>query len=100
MARVILETTQPHTPDTGILGKDWYGEYQLTLEVAGTTPVILQRRVAPDREWKNARFNSTDISLSAEGDTLDVKLARDFDYRCLTETAGAEVWIAKHNPHD
>ena len=40
-----------------------------------------------------------EIKLTAAGDTLDVKLVKAYEYRLVTETAGAEVYIAAHDPH-
>ena len=99
MAKIILKTDQTETAEADILGEDSYGRYNITLEVKGTTPVFFQRRVAKDKPFRNARFNDTEITLKEVGDNFDVDLTKDFDYRCVTETAGAEVWIAKHDPH-
>lgn len=101
MAKVILEKGQKNTPDDQILGKDWYGKYQITLEVKGTTAVYFQRRVAKDKPWQNASCcNGSEITLTKVGAMLDVNLIKSFDYRCVTETAGSEVWIGKHQLHD
>ena len=98
MAKVILKTDQTETPETDILGKDWYGEYQLLCTIYASDEVNLQVR-PPDGTWIDARFNGRRIKLTAAGDTLDVKLVRDYDYRLSTKTQGAEVCIATHNPH-
>ena len=98
MARVLLKTDQTATPEADILGTDWYGEYQLLCTTYGTAEVILQVRV-PDGDWINARYDGTEIKLTAAGDTLDVKLVKSYEYQLITETAGAEVYIAAHDPH-
>lgn len=99
MARVILKSDQTETPDADILGTDWYGEYQLLCSVYASDEVHLQIRPPGGNHWMNARFNSTDITLRAQGDTLDVRLVKGYDYRLKTANAGAEVWIERHNPH-
>ena len=98
MAKVILKTDQTATAAADTLGKDWYGEYQLLCTTYDSAEVLLQVRT-PGGTWLNARYDGTEIKLTAAGDTLDVKLARDYEYRLNTETAGAEVCIAKHDPH-
>ena len=98
MAKAILKTDQTSTADTDILGKDWYGEYNLVCSVYDSADAHVQFRV-PGGTWINARYNGSEIKLTAAGENVDVKLVRDFDYRISTETAGAEVWIAKHDPH-
>lgn len=98
MASVILKTDQTATPDADILGPDWYGEYQLLCSVYASAEVVLQVR-PPGGDWINARYDGTEIKLTAAGDTLDVKLAKAYDYRLSTETEGAEVYIAAHDPH-
>ena len=98
MANVILKSDQTATPDADILGTDWYGEYQLLCTTYGTAEVLMQVRV-PGGDWVNARYDGTEIKLTAAGATLDVKLAKSYEYRLSTETAGAEVYIAAHDPH-
>ena len=98
MAKVILKTDQTETPDADILGTDWYGEYQLLCTTYAADAVYLQVRV-PDGTWQNARYDGTEIKLTAAGDTLDVKLVKAYEYRLITATAGAEVYIAAHDPH-
>ena len=96
--KAILKTDQTATPNADILGTDWYGEYQLLCTTYDAAEVVLQVRV-PDGDWINARYDGTEIKLTAAGDTLDVKLAKAYEYRLSTETAGAEVYIAAHDPH-
>ena len=95
---VILKSDQTATPDADILGTDWYGEYQLLCTTYDAAEVVLQVR-PPGGDWINARYDGTEIKLTAAGDTLDVKLAKAYEYRLSTETAGAEVYIAAHDPH-
>lgn len=99
MSKVILKSNQTATPDEAILGPDAYGNYQVTLEVAGSTPVKWQRRVSPESTWKTVVYKGEEMELTDEAETLEVALVKSFDYRCLTATAGAEVWIAPHDPH-
>lgn len=94
MATVILESTQTETPDNKILDKDWAGEFQLYCKTASTTPVKLQIR-EQGGTWQNAIFNGTEIELKNAGAVLDIKIAREFEYRLATDTAGAEVLIAR-----
>lgn len=98
MAKVILKTDQTHTPDADILGTDAYGEYQLFCDAYTSSEIYVQIR-REGGTWKNARYNGNDIKLTAEGDVLDITVKKGFDYRLFTETAGAEVWIAKDDPH-
>ena len=98
---IILETDQLRTPDEKILDKDWAGEFQLFCAVYTDHPVTLQIRDPedPDSQWIDAQFNGKKIQLTAVGEVLDVKLARNFEYQLVTETAGAKVHLAKHNVH-
>lgn len=98
MAKVILKTDQTATADTDILGEDAYGEYQLFCDTYTSHEVFVQIRRAGGT-WKNARYKGDEIKLTAEGDVLDITVKKSFDYRLFTETAGAEVWIAKADPH-
>lgn len=97
MAHTILATDQTETPDNQILGKDWAGEYQLLCTTYASDEVVLQVRPKGTKPWITAKFNGQDIKLTAVGDVLDVRLVRDYEYRLMTATAGAEVVIAKHN---
>lgn len=98
MAKVILKTDQTETHENDILGTDWYGEYQLLCTTYDAAEVTLQVRL-PDGTWQNARYDGNEIKLTGVGDTLDVKLAKSYEYRLSTATAGAEVYIAAHDPH-
>lgn len=95
----ILRRTQTETPDDQILGKDWAGENQLLCTVYGSDEVVLQVRPRGSTTWLNARYNSEEIKFSAAGDIYNISLARDYEYRLSTATAGAEVVIAKHDVH-
>lgn len=95
---IILETDQTATHEDKILNKDWAGEFQLLCTVYTSYPVKMQVRV-PNGTWIDAKFNGTTIQLTEAGEVLDIKLARDFEYQLVTDTAGAEVHIAKHNIH-
>lgn len=110
MAKKILATTQTETPPEDILDERWEGDYQLFCAVYDTTPVKLQQRVptheralahglAPVDGWVNAKFEGNDIELTAAGDTFIVTLARGYEYRVKTETAGAEVYIDRLDSH-
>ena len=99
MPHTILATDQTETPDTHILGKDWAGEYQLLCTTYAAAAVVLQVRPRGVETWNTATFNGREIKLTAVGDVLDVRLVRDYEYRLITATAGAEVVIAKHNVH-
>ena len=102
MAKIILATDQEETPEADILGKDWYGLFQIFCTVYASDEVFLQANDPddPDTDWINANLNGVDIKLSRVGAVLDVKLVRDIDYRLYTANPGAKVVIAKHNPHD
>ncbi len=99
MARVILKSDKTETEDSDILGTDSYGEYQLTCSVAGAAPAKLQIR-PPDGTFNTVRYNGEEVELSEVGDTFDLKATREFEYRLITATAGVEIWIDKHDPHD
>ena len=49
----------------------------------------------PDGTWQTAKFADKEIQLQSAGEVLDIRLAKDYDYRLTTKTAGAEVLIAK-----
>ena len=99
MPHTILATDQTETSDDKILSKDWAGKYQLLCTVYAADPVKMQVRV-PGGTWIDAKFNGMQIQLTGVGETLDITLVRDYEYQLITENAGAEVVIAKHNIHD
>jgi len=99
MAHTILPSTETRTSDTQILGKDWAGEYQLLCTTYASDEVVLQVRPRGTTTWNIAKFNGREIKLTAAGEVLDVRLVRDYEYRLMTATAGAEVVIAKHDVH-
>ena len=100
MPHIILSSTETHTPDDQILDKDWAGKYQFLCTTYAADEVILQVRPRGTETWLTAKFNGNDIKLTAAGDVLDVTLVRDYEYRLITENAGAEVVIAKHNIYE
>ena len=99
MPHTLLATDKTETPDNQILGKDWAGEYQLLCTTYDSAEVVLQVRPKGTTTWNTAKFNGQEIKLTAVGDVLDVRLVRDYEYRLMTATAGAEVVIAKHDIH-
>ena len=99
MATTILKADQ--TAST-VLGRDWFGQYQIGCMVYGSTPVILQWR-NPDHPtrgttWINAKFNGADIMFEEAGAALDFIFTKNFEYRFITATAGAEIDLDKHDP--
>ena len=101
MAQTILNSDKE---ESRILGKDWYGKYQIACMVYTGHPVKLEFR-NPDHStrggtWITARFNGTEIVFNAAGDVFDFVFVRDFDYRLITDTAGAEIDVGKHDPHE
>ena len=99
MASTILKST---SKESEILGKDWYGEFQLFCSVYTDSPVQLQCRNPQRGEetpWLQASFNGKDIVFEKAGAVLDFRLTRGFEYRLITANAGAEIDIDKHNPH-
>ena len=97
MPHTLLATDQTETPDDQILGKDWAGEYQLLCTIYAADEVVLQVRPRDTTTWNTAKRNGQAIKLAAAGDVIDVRLLRDYEYRLMTATAGAEVVIAKHD---
>ena len=98
MAKCILKTDQTETPDADILGRDWYGDYQLHCSVYGSNVVKVQTRV-PGGTWNNAKFEGNDFELTAAGDSTKIEITRRIDWRVWTAAQGAEVWIDKVDPH-
>ena len=98
MAKIILKTDQTATHKDDILGEHWYGEYQLVCSAYASDPVKMQVR-PPGKDWMNARFNGQEIQLTAQGDVVDVRLTKAYDYKLVTANAGAEVFIDSHEPH-
>ena len=97
MPHTLLATDQTETPDAHILGKDWAGEYQLLCTTYAEDEVVLQVRPRGTETWRTAKFNGKTIQLAGVGEVLDLRLVRDYEYRLMTENAGAEVVIAKHD---
>ena len=100
MAQTILtsDDTKSRT-----LGKDWYGMYQIACMVYTDHPVKLEFRNPEHADrgetWITARHNGTEIVFKAAGDVFDFRFVRGFDYQLVTETAGAEIDLDKHDPH-
>lgn len=86
-----------------LLDKDWCGKYQIACMVYTEHPVKLQFRNPEHSDrgetWITARYNGTEIIFQAAGDVFDFRFVRGFDYQLVTETAGAEIDIDKHDPH-
>ena len=97
MPKRILAIDQVETPDIDILGRVWYGDFKLICTVYASDPVKLQMRV--ESEWITVNSNDIDIQLKKKGAVSDVTLAHDIDYKVITETQGAEVFISKIDPH-
>ena len=100
MAQTILTSDQT---ESRLLGKDWYGQYQIACMVYADSPVKLQFRNPehPDRgeTWITARYNGSEIVFQAAGDVFDFVFVRGFDYQFVTDTEGAEIDVDKHDPH-
>ena len=88
----ILETTETESE----IDENWVGGFQIFMSVAGTADVNLQIKRPGTNTYINARYNGTDITLSAAGDVLDILLVEHFNYRLHTATAGAEVYASNH----
>ena len=97
MPKKILATDQVETPEADILGKHWYGDFQIYCTAYASDPATFQMRI--EKEWITVNFNKSDIELTKKGAVLDVTLAYDVDYRVITANPGAEVFISRIDPH-
>lgn len=90
---IILSTTATESAE---LNENWFGTFQVALNVAGSNPVKLEYKRKGSNTWIVARYNSSEITLSTAGDTLDIVLTEHRIYRFKTATQGAEVVIDNH----
>ena len=97
MTHIILATDQTETPKDQILGKDWYGDFHLLCQTYASDEVIMQVR-AKGKTWNNA-FDGKEIKLTRAGEIVGVELVKDYEYRLITASPGAEVHIAKKDIH-
>ena len=100
--KIALSKTQTNTTANPIFGKDWAGEYQLLCTAYASDEVFLQVRPRVSEgetqlTWQNAKFNGNAIKFTGVGEVFDLRFVRDYEYRLMTATAGAEVVIAKHD---
>ena len=91
MQNTILETTQTQTPDTEILCDTFPGTYQLLCALYADSPVTLQIREPRAEMWRDAVFAGKTIRFEKVGDLVDVPVIPCYQYRCVTETAGAKI---------
>ena len=91
MQKTILETTETQTPDTKILCDTFSGTYQLLCTVYADSPVTLQIREPRAEMWRDCVFAGKAIRFEKVGEVVDVPVIPCYAYRCVTETAGAEV---------
>lgn len=92
--KVILDVTD--TEGT-VLDNEWYGTFQLTLYIAGSAAVQIEK-LEPGTEstWIAIRFDDEVIELTTAGDTLSLEISEADSYRLTTSTAGAKVGVANH----
>ena len=87
----ILQATETEAA----IASDLIGNFQSACDVYASDEVILQFRVSPDRSWVNARqIDGTEIKWTQAGMIFEITLAEAFDYRVITTTAGAEIFLA------
>ena len=102
MSKIILKTDKNETEANDILDKRWAGDYHLLCSVYTGHEVKLQVQ-GTNGVWNDASVQTSTgalpIKLTAVGAVLPIELVRDFKYRLVTATAGAEVEIAKKHPH-
>ena len=92
MQITLLESSQTETPDDSIICETFPGSYTLLcVKSTDGSPVRLQVKEVGGAEWRDATFANTAIVLAEQGATLELPITPCYQYRCITETAGAEV---------
>ena len=97
--QTILATDQTQTPESDILGENWYGDHHVSCSVYGGSPIMFQWQDKKGN-WLDASFEGTLITLTRAGDVAIVTLAASTNYRVKTAVAGSEVEITIQNPAD
>ena len=98
MRQTILSEPVLVLPTTETAGdmfpEDWEGHFQLVMTVAGSANAKLEVLQPGSTTWIDVRTDGKAQNLTRAGDTYNIYLARGFNYRVETTTAGAEVYIA------
>ena len=92
----ILSETDEATDLENFGGTDWVGIFQITLMVAGTDPVKLEKRRHGTDTWVPVHYKNEAIELSTLGDTRRIELTKSGEYRLSTDTVGAAVQIENY----
>lgn len=75
------------------LDENWEGIFEMTLYVASTDAVKLEKKRPDTDDWVVARRNGEEIEMDTAGDTLDINISSGDIYRLAVDTAGAVVYI-------
>ena len=91
MQTTLLSPDQTETADANVLCDTFPGTYQLICVKYADSPVRLQVKEAGGTQWQDANFAGNAITLCERGASLELPTIPCYQYRCITETAGAEV---------
>ena len=91
MQITLLKPNQTQTPDDSIICETFSGTYTLLCVKYVDSPVRLQVKEVGGAEWQDATFAGVAKVLEKQGATLELPIAPCFEYRVVTDTAGAEV---------
>ena len=91
MQTTLLEPTQTQTPDDKIICEFFSGKWMLLCVQYTDSPVKVQIKEPCGNKWKDCTFAGEPIELTEKGASVNVPIVPCFFYRCITETAGAEV---------
>ena len=93
----VLKVTEDVTPEERVLGERYFGTYQFFCSVYTSHEVKLEIK-EEGSTWQTLRIGGEEVKFTAAGDVMGVPIAREFQYRCTTPTAGARIVMSKHDP--
>ena len=91
MQITLLKPNQTQTPDDSLICETFPGSYTLLCVKYTGSPVRLQVKETGGTQWRDATFAGAAKVLDKQGATLPLPITPCYVYRCITETAGAEV---------
>ena len=97
--RVFLEVGDTVSKDSQILGPHSFGDYHVWCSIYTSHPVKIEAR-EKDGDWHTVRIGGSELTITSVGDLMGLPVAKDLEYRCVTDTAGARVVLSKANPYD
>ena len=91
MQRTILESNQTQTSETNIICETFSGTWLLCCVKYTGSPVKVQVKVPGGTQWQDCVFAGKLKELTDTCEDVELPITPCFQYRVITETAGAEV---------